>query len=152
MGQSTKAIIRKDVSIIEIEKLLKEKYQNVRIEPTNTVDYFVAFFNDGEDSRQMNIFYGDYAIRDYGIDGVILNLGFWGNSRDIMHLFLEVYGGYYDENDCDDVDFMPVNIEMFTSESLSELTKFKHEIIKELGFDKLERAMYLCDKYSKLNL
>jgi len=153
MGVDTKAIIRKDVSLSQIKETLQEKYGNVGVYNSGASDdYFRLSFKDGNDDRQLSVFFGDFALNDYKIDGVLLSLGFWGNGVEIVMLLLKKFGGYIDENDCDDIDFEPVNIEIFEeAKELSEMDKFVNKIVSKVGYDKLDVTLELFKEYTALN-
>jgi hypothetical protein len=92
--------------------------------------------------------YGDFAYNDYQINGVLISMGCWGNSKDIAMLLLSKYGGYIDENDCDDKGFELINIDLF--EKVKEITSkdiFINKIISQVGFDKLKVILNLFDEY-----
>jgi len=108
MGVSTKAIIRKGTTLKEISDVLSEKYKEVQIISTHSVEYFIITFLDGDKRRGLNVF--TYNTEDEDIDGVRLSLGMWGDSVEIMKYILNVFGGYIDENDCDDEGYYSVNI------------------------------------------
>ena len=147
MGVDTKAIIRKDVSLKELIGVLSKKYGKVEVHTTHSDDFYQLIFKDGEDRRQMAVFF-DAAERTYKIDGVLLSLGHWGNSIEIMKYLLDLFGGYLDENDCDDEDFYPINIEGFEeAKTLSDLDKFKNKIVAEYGYENLQKTINLFNEY-----
>jgi hypothetical protein len=91
------------------------------------------------------------AERDYGINGILLSLGCWGNSVEIMMHFLEEFGGFIDEDDCDDIDFQAVNIHKL--EDAREYTpkeKFKQKLIFEFGAANVDNILKLCEEYKDL--
>lgn len=96
MGVSTKAIIRKGVTIEQIENAIDEKYQNVTVETSKDDDLFYVHFKDGEDVRKLAVIF-DYngTERDYGISGAWLSFGFWGNSVDCRSLYGTPLNGYW---------------------------------------------------------
>jgi hypothetical protein len=153
VGVDTKAILRKDVSLEEIKETLETKYSNVDIISTSMGYYFYVVFDDGGSHRNLNIMFSNIALHDYGIDGVLASLGCWGNSKEVMMLLLNKFGGYLDENDCDDKEFEPVNIELFEqAKDLTAKDKLINEIIHKLGYDKLKAALEIFDRYVSSNL
>jgi hypothetical protein len=150
MGVDTKAILRKGTTIQEIEKALSTKYENVEVRASQP-DFMQITFKDGEDRRTLSVLFGDYAKADYGIDGVLISLGMHGNSVEICKYLCETFGGYLDENDCDDKDFYPINYHLYSqSKEFTKLDEFKHKVISELGYDKLQTTLKLLDEYSEL--
>ncbi len=151
MGVDTKAIIRKGVTLPEIKMCLEEKYGEVVVHNTHADYFFVLGFSDGEGKRNLNVFFRDLAKSDYGIEGVLLSLGSWGNSIEIMKTLLGKFGGYLDKNDCDDKGFEPYNPEEYLKgDDMSRHDAFTLEVIHKLGFDKLQIAMELFEKYKKI--
>lgn len=153
MGVDTKAIIRKGTTLKEIKEVLETKYNSVKVHNTFSDTYFRLIFNDGIENRMLGVFLDDSAEIDYNIDGVLLNLGCSGKSVEIMKALLDVFGGYLDENDCDDEGFYPVNIEEFEKgRDLTEIDFLTNEIISKLGYDKLEIALKLFETHKKMQL
>jgi hypothetical protein len=151
MGTSTKAIIRKGTELSDIKKVLESKYGKVEINTMHNDYFFCAYFNDGGSDRSLNIFYSNVAKNDYGIDGVLLDLGCWNNSVDIMMVLLNEFGGYIDKNDCDDIGFEPINIKAFKqSKDFTKLDEFSNKIISNLGYDNLSITLELFEEYKKL--
>lgn len=151
MGISTQIIIRKDVSLSQIKEVLENKFGEVTVFTTNCNDYFQLCFKDGNEGRQLSVFFGDVAFHDYKIDGILCSLGYWGNSKDICMFLLNNFGGYLRENDCDDKGFEPVNIELFEdSKELTPKDVFINKIISKVGYDKLKVTLELFDEYLEL--
>lgn len=148
MGVDTKAIIRKGTSIFEIEDYLKTKYTDVEIHSTRTDGFFPAYFKDGKDNRNMSVFIEKYALIDYNIDGVLLSFGLWGNSIEIMKGLCQHFGGYLDENNCDDKDFYPINIELFNQgKEVTRMDFLKQEIIQKFSRKDIDKFIALAEKY-----
>jgi len=151
MGVDTKAIIRKGVTITEIVETLSAKYSNVDVHSTHSNDFLQATFLDGNDKRMLSIFFLDTAKNDYKIDGVLLSLGYWGNSVEIATYLCETFGGYIDKNDCDDNDFEPIRLDLFEQGSqFTPLDEFKNKVISKLGYKNLNAALLLFDEYKTL--
>ncbi len=107
-------------------------------------------FKDGEDHGSLAISFTNSCERENGITGVWTSLGKWGNSVEIAKYLCETFGGYIDENDCDDEGFYPINFELYSQgKEFTKLDEFRHKVIKEFGYDKLKVAMELLDEYSK---
>lgn len=150
MGVDTKAILRKDVSLREIVEVLEAEYGNVEVDGTYIKDYFTVRFDDGEVMRMLHVMFGDVALHDYQIDGVLLSLGFFGNAKEIMMTLLNEFGGYIDENDSDDKGFEPVNISEFekaVNKTQNARDILVNKIISKIGYDKLDVTLDLIDEY-----
>ena len=152
MGVSTNAIVRKDVTITDIENFLTIKYEDVELHKSiYTPDFFRITFKDGNDDRQLSVSFSDSCEKDYGISGVWLSLGSWGNSIEIMKSLCEEFGGYLDENDCDDEGFYPINLSRYLDgKVVTKMDKFKTKLILEFGHDKLNSLIKLMEEYKDL--
>lgn len=148
MGVDTKAIIRKGITIEQIEKAISEKYRNVEVESTHTHLYMRVLFKDGEDPRQMSVFFTNACERESNISGVLISLGKWGNSVEIARYLCEYFGGYLDESDCDDIGYYPINYHLYSQGTeFTKLDDFRNKVIKEVGYDKLNSVMKLLEEY-----
>ena len=152
MGASTIGILTKGTTVEEIEQAINEKYQCIEIY-SNTPDVVRMFFRDGEDNRQLFIMYGNSSESDYGISGVYLSLGMWGNSVNIIRFLCEKFGGYLDENDCDDEGFYPINFSKYQKgKDITKIDLFKNKIISKVGYDNLKKVLELCEEYKTLTI
>jgi hypothetical protein len=150
MGVDTKAILRKGTTIEQIEKAISAKYTDVKVHAPEK-DFMFIIFKDGEDQRQLAVSFTNSCEREDGIAGVWTSLGMWGNSVEIMKYLCETFGGYLDENDCDDQEYYPINFELYSQGSeFTELDEFRHKVIKEVGYDKLKAVMNLLDQYQQI--
>lgn len=150
MGVDTKAIIRKGVTIEQIQKVLKEKYDDVKVDACDN-EMFRVFFLDKEDKRTLWVSFSDSCLRDYGIDGVWCSLGMWGNSVQILRYLCETFGGYLDENDCDNEGFYPINFHLYSQGSeFTKIDEFRHSVIEKIGIENLGKAIELFEKYKTL--
>lgn len=153
MSINTKAIIRKGTTIVEIMEVLKNHFDcEATIHATYSDDFFYISFNVNEDEkRRLNIFLTDTAKNDYDIDGVLLDLGCHGSSVKIMKTLLVKFGGYLDENDCDDKDFYPINlIEFKKGKDFSTLDLFTTKVIQKLGYENLKVALELFSEFKEI--
>lgn len=155
MGVDTKAILRKGTTIEQIEKAISEKYTDVAVKPTSMLDFmYVTFkvtFKDGADQRQLDVSFTNSCEREYNIAGVWISLGKWGNSIVITRYLCEKFGGYLDESDCDDEGYYPINFNLYSQGTeFTKLDKFRHKVIMEVGYDKLNAVMKLLDEYSEV--
>lgn len=153
MSVDTKAIIAKGTTIQSIAETLEHKYKNVKIQSTSMDYFFAILFADGDDQRTLYVSFSNSCEQDYGIPGVWLSLGYWGNSVKIMTYLCETFGGYIDENDCDGIGFQPICLGLYLqSPELTILEIFKHKIISVCGIDKVNDVIALCDEYKSLIL
>lgn len=151
MGVDTKAILRKGVTIEEIEKAISKKYTDVEVRPTSMVYFTYILFKDGIDNRQLVVSFSNSCERENGIAGVWTSLGKWGNSIEIMRYLCETFGGYLDESDCDDEGYYPINYHLYSQGTeFTKLDNFRHKVIMEVGYDKLDIVMKLLDEYLKV--
>lgn len=155
MGVDTKAIIRKGVTLEELKEHAEKKYGKVSVDTTYLEDLFYLRF--GEESgdnkyRNLAVFLDPtLAERDYGINGILLSLGCWGESVSIMMHFLEEFGGFIDESDCDDIGFQAVNIhKLEQARDYTPLDEFKHKLVKEFGSENASKILELCKEYKDL--
>jgi len=151
MGVDTKAIIRKGTTIEKIEKAISEKYTDVEVKPTSMLDFMYVTFKDGAVQIQLAVSFTNSCERDNGIAGVWTSLGMWGNSVEIARYLCETFGGYLDENDCDDKGFYPINFHLYSQGTeFTKLDEFRHKVITEIGYNKLNAVMKLLDEYSEV--
>ena len=122
MGAATKAIIKKGTTLNQVVNALKCKYKNVSTYSTSeSFLFFVCFdVSKKETGRCMDVFFRDFS--DYKIQGVLLSLSAYGSSIDILKYLCETFGGYLDENDCDDEEFYPIRLDLFGE--TRELTEY----------------------------
>lgn len=147
MGVDTKAILRKGTTIEKIEKAISEKYTDVEVKPTLMLDFMYVIFKDGADQRQLAVSFTNSC----DIAGVWISLGKWGNSIEIARYLCETFGGYLDENDCDDEGYYPINFHLYSQGTeFTKLDEFRHKVISEVGYDKLNTVMKLLDEYSEV--
>lgn len=150
MGVDTRAILRRGVTIEEIEIALKEKYTEVKVVPSSK-DFMYVVFKDGSDQRQMAISFSNSCERDDKIAGVWCSLGLSRNSVQIMRYLCKTFGGYLDESDCDEDGFYPINFHLYSEgKEHTELDLLKNEIIAELGYNKLKITLKLFEKFKNL--
>ena len=153
MGVDTKAILRKGVTIEELEKALSEEYLKVEVRTTSMVDFMYFTFKDGEDQRQLAVSFSNSCERDDNISGVWISLGKWGNSVEIVRYLCETFGGYLDENDCDDEGYYPINFHLYSqSKKFTPFDLFKHKVIQKFGYDKLTEAIELLLEFKNTEI
>lgn len=151
MSVDTKTILRKGTTIEQIKDAIVVKYGNGEIIPSSP-NFMYINFEDGKDKRNLAISFSNYCEQDYGIAGVWLSLGMWGNSVEIMKYLCETFGGYLDENDCDDKGFYPINIDLYQlGTDFTKRDLFINKVISKVGYDKLKVTMELLDEYISLN-
>jgi hypothetical protein len=150
MGVDTKAILRKGTTIEQIEHAISVIYADVKVRASRS-DFMYIVFKDGADQRSLAVSFTNSCESDYGISGVWVSLGFGGNSVEIVKYLCETFGGYIDENDCDDQDFYPVNFNLYSQGSeFTKMDEFRHKVIHEFGFNKVNAAMKLLEEYSQV--
>jgi hypothetical protein len=150
MGVDTKAIIRKGTTIEQIEKAISDKYTEVEVKATMP-DFMYVTFKDGADQRQLDVSFTNSCERENNIAGVWISLGKWGNSIEIARYLCETFGGYLDESDCDDEGFYPINFHLYSQgNEFTKLDEFRHKVITEVGYDKLNAVIKLLDEYSEV--
>ncbi len=150
MGVDTKAIIRKDVTLVELVNYLKAQYEDVTVYTTGSDTFFQIGFVDGEDERLMSCHFNACAKNDYDIEGILLSLSLWRNSIEIMKGICEYFGGYIIENDCND-EWYIINLEKFESaKEITPIDVFKNKVIARLGYDKLKIALELFEEYKNI--
>ncbi len=151
MGVDTKAIIRKGTTIEQITDSLSKKYDVLSVESTHDDKFFFINLNDGISNRSMAVSFNNTCERDDGIAGVWCSLGCRDNAVEVMKHLCETFGGYIDENDCDDVPFYPINIEEYLKGSeLTKLDELKNKIISKLGYENLNKALELFEEYKNI--
>ncbi len=151
MGTSTKAIVPSGTTIENIASVLSDHYHEVSVRKTGNDDFFHVLFNIGPDQRMMSCFFNDYAESDYGIPGVILSLGFDPGAVKVLRYLCNHYGGYLNENDSNEGEFIPIQMEKFTSsKSLTDLDRFKNKVCAEFGHKKLNTFLIMADEYLKI--
>ena len=143
-----RAILAKGISIESIADALCLQYGEVVVHPSS-IDFFYVIFNDGKDKRNLAVSFSNGCERDNGISGVWCSLGCWGNSVEIMRYLCETFGGYLDENDCDNEGFYPINFHLYSKgKEFTKLDELRHKVISELGYDNLDKAMKLFEEYA----
>jgi hypothetical protein len=151
MGMSTKGILRKNITITDIKDCLTNKYGIVKVESTLTDYHYIIGFWDGKYTRNFSVFIDYYALNDYGIDGILIDLYCFDNSVEIVTYLCEQFGGYIMENDCaEDCEFKPINIELFEQNigiELSPKEKFKNKVVSKVGYKHLSDVMELLEEY-----
>ena len=153
MGVNTKAIIRKGTTLAEIKESLEQNYGEVKIHNTHENYFFNLVFNDSNTGniRSLSVFFSNLAKSDYGIDGVLLSLGCFSDSVGIMKQLLNKFGGYLDEDDCDDEGFYPVNLDEYNKgEEFSKYDLFSQKVIQKLGYENLQIALDLFEEFKEI--
>jgi len=151
MGVDTKAILRKGTTIEQIETAISDKYTDVEVRATMP-DFMYLSFKDGNDVRQLAVSFTNACERDNNIAGVWCSLGMWGNSVQILRYLCETFGGYLDENDCDDEGFYPINFHLYQqAKEYSEMYLFTNKVIAQLGYNNLQKALALFNEFKGLS-
>ena len=150
MGVNTTAILRKGLTIEEIEKAISEKYTDVEVRASSN-DFMYVIFKDGADQRQLAISFSNSCERDNGIAGIWISLGMWGNSIDIARYLCETFGGYLDENNCDDEGYYPINFHLYLQGAeFNQFDLFKNKVIQKFGYKHLKDALSLLYEFKNI--
>ncbi|MBX4152278.1 hypothetical protein [Paenibacillus lautus] len=109
MGVDTKGYLSKDIAAIDVYNVVKTKLDS-------EAGFYINDDRDGEIGNivfkykddKRNLFYCVTKDRLPGTEfdlktHVSLILGNWGESAHIMTEIIKEFGGYVDENDCDDI-------------------------------------------------
>jgi hypothetical protein len=151
MGVDTKAILAASATVEKIKEALEKRYSNVEVHNTSFSHFFNIYFKDGLDERRLSISTDINPDEHGGIDGVWVNLSYWGNSVQIIEYLCSVFGGYIDRKDCDSIGYEPCYPELYAANSKPDpIGAFRNEVIAKLGYEKLPIAMELFDKYKSL--
>ena len=148
MGVDTKAIIKKGVTPEQIAAALSARWANARVVPTQSDEYFYITLGRSDD-YQRNIFvsYSNSSLTDYGIAGVLLSLSCYGESVEILRYLCETFGGYLDENDCDDVGFYAIREDLYEQgDDFTPDEKFRMALMRIVGPGKVSEVFkYACE-------
>lgn len=119
MSVDTKGIIKGKVNPKEIYNIICDLYDeeaiyNIDNENSRNEECGFICFKDGKDQRQIyvstdtNEKWKEKYLLDSGIDKdyVYLSLGMWNNSVEIISNIVKNFGGYIDENDCDEIGYV----------------------------------------------
>lgn len=151
MGVNTKGIIRNGTTVEELKTAIESKYGEVTVIPTGMDYFFNLIFKDGEDNRRLACFFSDVTFSDYGINGVLIDLNYWGNSVEIITYLTETFGGYVMKNDCSDEEWKPVNIQEFEKgKYFTKTDLFINKVISKLGYNNLKPAMELFNEFKEI--
>lgn len=113
MGVSTHGFLNKDITAKQIYNVIVTKFDkdaefDVRYDKNFKEEVGNIYFKDEENKR--DIFYCITRDKEEGTEflngkkHVCLVLGAWGRSVEIMTGIVKAFGGYIDENDCDDIN------------------------------------------------
>ncbi|MET3209766.1 UNVERIFIED_CONTAM: hypothetical protein ABIC26_002713 [Paenibacillus sp. PvR008] len=114
MGVDTKGYLNKDITADQILDVICTKFDSnatshIRIDDYSKRETGFIDFNFGLESRQLFYCVTSDQLQNTEFDSVkhvTLILRHWGSSIEIMNEIIKSFGGYVDENDCDDVDAM----------------------------------------------
>ena len=152
MGACTIAIIRKGVTIQQIEKAISEKYTEVKVSPSSVDVMFISFKDDENRKMMLYVSFNNSCSRDYNINGIYLSLAKLQNSVKILKYMCETFGGYLKENDCDENElFYSINFDLYSKGTdFSPKDLFIHELISKLGYNNLNLALKLFKDYQEV--
>lgn len=137
MGVDTNGYVSRQVTAMDIYNIICSKFDkdaifDVKVETRNGVDEEIGkiYFKIGEDQRGLFLCHGENENdQKFDFDGsskyVYMSLGHWNNSEQIMTNIVKCFGGYIDENDCDDIDafYIPQSENMEYSDCIKEREK-----------------------------
>lgn len=158
MGVNTKGIIRKGVTLEELVAHAEKEFLDVKVRTTHDDDFFYIEFSlpkvEGEkqEQRSMALFL-DHTMsqRDYGIEGILLDVKKWGNSSKIITHFVGEFGGFFLEDDCSGDDFQALNIhKLELAKDYTEEYKLRLKVISKFGLSKANEIMELFDEYKNI--
>lgn len=131
MSVGTKGLLKGRIDIEEVANIIKNKFKTeyIRIEKEKDNVYNI----EGKEFRSEygRIFFnykGDNRILRWGFSTsqsdikqhdevnqeniyTQISLGYWGDSEKIITEIVKEYGGYIDKNDCDDIDYEPIEVD-----------------------------------------
>lgn len=114
-----------DISDNNMGNITANNYNFIKKNYDNTNKWIIrsGFINFKYKDRNRNIFYFydncntyddlDY-YSEYGLEDMVksettsVSLGCWGDSEEIIKPLVEHFGGWYDYNDCDDIEYEPI--------------------------------------------
>lgn len=137
MGVSTNGYVSRQVTAMDIYNVICNKFDkdaifDVKIENRMGTEEEIGkiYFNVREDQRGLFLCNGENENdQNFDFNGsgkyVYLSLGNWNNSGQIMTDIVKCFGGYVDENDCDDIDafYVPQSENMEYSDYIEEREK-----------------------------
>lgn len=146
-GFLDKEITGRQVFDVIVSKFDKDAKFDIKISKYDNKECGSIYFQNGENYR--SLFYcitGDKEEEtEYanGRDHVCLILEVWNNSAQIMTEIVKVFGGYVDENDCDDIEayFIPKDNDFQYEEYVKERNNIIKVLTKDLSeSDKIKMA------------
>ncbi|KAA9007333.1 hypothetical protein F4V43_02280 [Paenibacillus spiritus] len=144
MGVDTKGYVSKEVKAIDIYNVVQTKFDseaNFYIDEDRDGEIGNVVFKYNDDRR--NLFYcvTSDKLPETEFDSkphVALILGNWGESVRIMTEIVKEFGGYVDENDCDDIG--PIYIGKDGKYAYSNYVNERNEIMSVLD-EKLSHTL-----------
>lgn len=149
MSVDTKGLIKGKIDLKEIYNYIVDNYDSeavYNVDNGYSIDRELSgfiYFKDGEDKRQLylsegnNLKWKEKPYLELGIkkDYVYLSLGMWGNSIDIISNIVKNYGGWIDENDCDEIGYIeiPKCMDFTYSDYVQKRTKIENILNDKLS-------------------
>lgn len=103
MGESTKGKLNNRISIRDIEEVIKQNYTHLETRESSK-DFYMISFETGKSRRSLSIYIG----QNYSTETEIskwLSLGYNDEAVQIIKVICSYFGGWLDENDCDEQEF-----------------------------------------------
>lgn len=102
MGTDTKGLINKNVTILDIQRLLENKFGITDSKFNSSDDRFYSLvFTFEEENRMLSVYLNSFE-KDFNEDFTWLSLGAYGCSIKIIKGIVENYGGFIKEYDSRD--------------------------------------------------
>lgn len=131
MSVDTKGLLKGRIDIEEVANIIKNKFKTeyIKIEKEKDNVYNIEgkefrseygriFFTYKGDNRILSYYFStsqsDIKQHDEVNQENIytqISLGYWGDSEKIITEIVKEYGGYIDKNDCDDIDYEPIEVD-----------------------------------------
>jgi hypothetical protein len=110
MGVDTHVLLDGYVDVQEIvEWVAVTTLSHVRVERGLVDDMVQICFDYRDEQRMLSVFTNGNCRNDYADTTTelmtLITFGCWGSNEEIANSLLDRFGGYYDYNDCDDVDY-----------------------------------------------
>jgi hypothetical protein len=172
MGVDTHGYVDREVTASDIYNVILNKFDKDAIFDINVRNNYEGepeeigniLFKIGEDQRKLFICYGEVNQEDQNsymeFNGnrkyTYLSLGFWGNSEKIMTDIVKSFGGYVDENDCDDISAIYISqldnleYEDFVKERNSIVNVLDEKLVKPLKIQIANQILKHKEQLKKL--
>lgn len=101
MGVDTKLFLNSSVELRDIKDVIERKFKTkVKVSSTHSPDFQSWGFKVEKNPRSMSVFFN---CLEAGFRGTLLSLGCNPQGQEILKAIAQVFGGFYEANDCDGV-------------------------------------------------